>query len=74
MPIASWALIRPGPSTVTIAIARIRLGKDSTTSMIRIRTLSSQPPKKPAMAPMNEPMMIAKPTVRNPIWSEMRAP
>ena len=34
--------------------------------MIRIRTLSATPPTKAAMAPMTEPMTIAKPTVRTP--------
>ncbi len=38
------ALSRPDPSTLTIAIARSKAGKASSTSMIRMMTLSSQPP------------------------------
>ena len=40
--------------------------------MMRMRMLSGAPPKKPAMAPMNVPMTIAKPTVMKPTWSETR--
>ena len=40
--------------------------------MMRIRMLSEAPPKKPAIAPMNEPMTIAKPTVMKPTCSETR--
>ena len=42
--------------------------------MIRIRTLSTQPPANPATAPISVPSTIAKPTVRKPIGSDTRAP
>ena len=42
-----------------MAIARIRLGNDSTTSMSRIRTSSVRPLAYPAIAPMIVPTMIA---------------
>ena len=74
MPIAIWALMRPEPRTVTMMIARRRLGKLSITSMKRIRMLSVRPPAYPAIAPMMVPMTIANPTVTKPIQSETRAP
>ena len=73
MPIASCALTRLWPRTVTIAIARSRLGNASMTSIRRMSTLSVRP-KNPAIAPRNIPMAIEKPTVTNPIHSETRAP
>ena len=44
MPMASSVLISPGPNTVTMAMARIRLGNASRISMKPIKTLSVQPP------------------------------
>ena len=35
--------------------------------MPRMSTLSVRDPKYPAIAPMTPPMMMAKPTVRNPM-------
>ena len=45
MPIASNALIKPGPSTETIAIANSSDGNASSTSITRMMTLSTQPPR-----------------------------
>ena len=59
---------------VTTAMARTSAGKASTMSIMRMRTLSDQPPAKPAMAPMRAPMRMATPTTMGPMGSEMRAP
>jgi len=72
--IAVRALIRPGPNTVTTAIARISDGKASITSMMRMMTLSTQPPRKPAMAPEMVPTITASDTVTSPTISESRVP
>ena len=45
MPMASRALIKPGPITVTIAMASNSDGNASSTSITRMMTLSIQPPK-----------------------------
>ncbi len=47
--------------SVTMAMARIKAGKESTMSMMRIRTLSGQPLAQPATAPKSAPMRMAKP-------------
>ncbi len=44
MAMANRVFLRPGPSTKTIAMARINDGNPRTTSMIRISVLSVQPP------------------------------
>src|SRR6266550_7234154 len=74
MPIESWALRRLWPRAVTMAIARSSAGNTRSTSIPRIRTLSSQPPAKPATIPISVPSTIAKPTVANPTNSDTRAP
>src|SRR5512140_233188 len=74
IPMASWALMRPGPSTVTIAMARRSAGNARSTSIRRISRLSALEPKKPAIDPMIVPRMIAKPTVRKPICRLTRLP
>ncbi len=41
---------------------------------MRMISVSSRPPAKPAIAPRSAPMMIAKPTVSKPDHEVMRAP
>ncbi len=65
MAIANMALVRPGPSTLTIAMASKRNGNASTTSRMRMMMLSLAPPLNPAIAPSSVPTMTAKPTVTN---------
>ena len=72
--IARIALIRPGPSTVTTAIASKSDGNDNKTSMMRIRTLSVQPPKNPERRPMSVPQNTANSTAANAAMREMRDP
>jgi hypothetical protein len=74
MPIATSALTRLRPAAVTMAMARSRDGNARMTSMRRIRTLSLQPPTKPANAPMAVPRTIAKAMAANPIVSDVRVP
>jgi hypothetical protein len=71
---ANRALIRPVPSTVTIAIAKSRLGNAINTSIIRINRLSSQPPTVPAIAPIKPPRKIAKLIVTKPTCNDNRLP
>ena len=74
MLIAIIALMRPMPSTVTIAIASRISGNTSIRSMTRMMTVSSQPPAYPATAPAIDPKMIEIPAVTNPMNSEIRVP
>ena len=57
-----------------MAMARIRLGNERTTSMRRMRMLSLVPLKNPATAPIKVPMMMAIETVTMPMSSETREP
>src|SRR4051812_22320398 len=59
-PTAIMMLYKPGPSAATIPIARSSPGMASITSTMRIRNVSTQPPKKPATAPRRAP--IERPT------------
>src|ERR1700687_5173654 len=53
--IAITALMTPGPSAAANASASTIFGNASATSVIRISTLSTQPPKKPAVVPISRP-------------------
>ena len=55
---------RPRSSQTTMAMASRMPGIASSTSVIRIRTVSTRPPKAPATAPMVPP--IARPMITRP--------
>ena len=71
---AMMALVRPGPSSVTSAMASSSGGKDRNTSVIRMITLSTHPPKVPAMAPKGMPITRATPTAISAVEMDTRAP
>jgi len=51
-----------------------KLGKAINTSIIRMMTLSTQPPKNPASEPSRTPIMMAKVMVSMPICKDKREP
>src|SRR6185437_3607524 len=65
---------RLGPTTDTSAMAASRNGNDSTRSMSRDSTESTNPPRNPASRPMVVPMMTALTLEKMPTISEIRAP
>ena len=71
---ARTALRSYAPSAAATAKARMMPGKANTTSAIRIMTESTEPAKKPAMAPRVEPIIMATATRRAAKGSERRAP
>ena len=72
MAIANRAFSSPSPITVTMAMASSKAGNASSTSMMRMITLSPVPPANPATDPKMVPMTIAAPTVAKPTISEIR--
>ena len=71
---ASTPFVVEGPMTLTIAIASRIAGNDWMASTTRWMTRSIQPPAKPENSPMTAPASVPNPTVRNPTYSEIRAP
>ena len=71
---ASTALFRLLPMRATMAMASSRGGKLRNTSVIRMITLSTQPPKLPAMAPRGTPMSRDRPTAASAAVRDTRAP
>ena len=65
---------RLGPIRETSAMAKTRKGSDSTTSMNRDNTLSTGPPKYPAVRPTITPTTTARPEATTPTSSDIRAP
>ena len=63
-----------GPSTLTIASARMNVGTVWNASVIRISTSSTRPPRKPARVPTAMPMPRAPAAAASPTVSETRAP
>ncbi len=63
-----------GPSAAAIASARMMPGKAKTRSARRMITLSTQPPKKPAIPPSTAPMIMAAMTRMTASGSVIRAP
>jgi hypothetical protein len=55
MAMAIIALVRPGPSTATSTSASSSEGKARITSITRMMTVSTQPPKNPASRPEDDP-------------------
>ncbi len=74
MPIAIIAFRRFGPSSPAITIASTSPGSANMRSTKRIRTLSSQPPKKPASRPSVTPSTKAMLTEITPTCSDTWAP
>ena len=64
----------PGPSDAVMAIANRMGGNAMVRSTSRISTASSQPPKKPEMAPMIVPTMTEATITIAATGNEMRAP
>ena len=58
--------------SVTMAMARMSAGNESTMSITRIEIMSVQPRAKPAMAPMRAPRRMAKPTTTRPMTAPER--
>ena len=56
---AMMALFNPGPSDATKASASTSRGKAKKMSVMRIRILSVQPPRNPAVEPTSRPMGAA---------------
>jgi hypothetical protein len=56
---ATTVVRRPGPRPAAIAIARIKSGNPRKKSRTRLRILSTQPPRYPAVNPSEEPMIAA---------------
>ncbi len=74
MPITMRMLRMLGPRTDTSAIASSRAGSVSITSVKRIRTKSTLPPKNPAQSPIATPMVMVTIIAAMPTSSEIRAP
>ena len=55
-------------------IAPRSIGKAKKMSVMRLRTASTQPPKKPAIAPIKEPTKTTKAVAIMPIVTEVRVP
>ena len=66
--------VRLGPSTTASASASTTYGKASTASVNLASTVSTIPPKKPAISPMDTPRTVPIAVVTTPTNSEMRAP
>ncbi len=73
-PITSKIVSRLGLSTATSAIANKSAGKESITSVKRIRRKSIAPPKKPEHKPIATPIVIVTAIAATPTVSEIRAP
>jgi hypothetical protein len=69
-PTAITTLVRPGPSTATIAIASRMPGNANRMSAIRIEMLSKRPPLKAQATPQNEPIAAPRVTALKPMPSE----
>ncbi len=63
-----------GPVTAMSAMQNSRIGKDSTTSVIRIKIASVMPPAYPAMPPTRTPITDARLVATTPTRSDTRAP
>ena len=61
-------------STAASAIASGRNGITRNQSVIRISTVSSRPPKNPAVIPISDPIAIVSTVAARPTNSEMREP
>ena len=66
IPIASITLVRLGPRIAVMAIASTSAGRENSTSITRIATLSSHPPKNPAAMPVVPPIASASATASTP--------
>ena len=64
----------PGPSDAVMAIASRIGGNAIVMSTARMNTASTQPPKKPAAAPMMVPMITDDTITTAATGSEVRAP
>ena len=71
---AMMVLTKPGPSTAEITIIITMPGMAWMMSSRRMTMLSTQPPKKPATAPMAMPITSARPVASTPLEMEYRAP
>ena len=56
---------------VTMAISRKRMGMESSMSTNRIMAASTEPPKKPAVAPNTTPTTVATKAEANPTISDV---
>ena len=65
---------RLGPNTETRASAQSRNGTLITRSIVRLKTISTQPPKKPARSPTLMPMQAATSAASTPAVSETVVP
>lgn len=63
-----------GPTTLTKASARRKLGTVWKASVMRISTSSTRPPAKPASVPTTAPMNREAAAAASPTASEVRAP
>jgi len=68
------AFVRLGPRIATMDSASTSVGKARSASITRIRMVSAQPPKCPAIRPRAVPTTAAAPTEPSTITSATRAP
>ena len=73
-PMASMALVRPGPRLAAMARASTKVGNDHRASTRSTSTSSIQPPWYPASSPMDTPARSANPTETTPACTDVRVP
>jgi hypothetical protein len=73
-PMAIMTAVRPRPIAAATPIARSRLGMASIMSMNRMITVSTRPPRAPAVPPNTSPTNAPNSSDASPMTSEVRAP
>ena len=69
-PMTRIRIVSDGWKITASTITRKRIGTDSSTSTMRIISASTQPPKKPEIAPNSTPTTVAIAAAANPTSSE----